>query len=150
MKQLIVTILIICALIVIETQIYTIDHASSFGTTQTASSDTLNTLRTNTNTAFSNLGSSCNLLNADTSIAATSSGYVYCTGTTVLSGDTVIDQLSTTTANQHFGHWSIVSSIASSTSGAVDMMLYNGTGAAAVPSVTKVGSSTQLWDISNI
>lgn len=134
--------------VVVEAQLYVL-HQPQYGTTQTASSDTLNTLRTNTNTAFANLGSSCNLLNADTSIAATSSGYVYCTGTPVASGDTVMDLLSTTTANQTFGGWWIVSANASSTAGNVDMRLYNGTGAAAVPSATRVGSSTQLWDISN-
>lgn len=141
-------ILILCAAVVImEIQIYVIDHSTQFGTTQTASSDTLNTLRTNVNTAFANLGSFCNLSNADTSIAATSSGYVYCALGTVAVGDTVHAQLSTTTANQTFGGWWITSATASSTAGYVDMRLFNGTGAAAVPSKTAVGSSTEIFDI---
>ncbi len=90
---------------------------------------------------------SCTLKNIDTSIAATSTGYVYCTGITGLaSGDNVLAQLSTTSPTTLFGGWVITSAKASTTAGAIDMRLYNGTGAAAVPSAQQVGSSSpNIW-----
>lgn len=91
-------------------------------------------------------GATCNLSHADTSIAASSTGYVYCTGITgVASGDVVLAQLSSTTPNTGFKGWAIVSAISSSTAGAIDMMLLNLTGTASVPSATNIGSSTNIW-----
>lgn len=95
------------------------------------------------------IGTTCNLSNADASVAATSTGYVYCTGVTGLTaGDPVQVLLSTTTANATFGGWSVFSAKASTTAGAIDIRLYNGTGAAAVPSATAVGSTTNIWAVS--
>lgn len=90
------------------------------------------------------ISTTCNLLNTNASQAATTSAYVYCNVTGVVSGDTILAQLSTTTANTRFGHWSIVSAKASTTATGVDMELYNGSGASAVPSATAIGSSTNL------
>lgn len=104
---------------------------------------------TNGSTITELKANTCNLANADTSIAATSTGYVYCAITGVASGDLTLVQLSTTTANALFGGWTIQSSKASTTAGMIDVRLYNGTGAAAVPSVTSVGSSTNAWYMDN-
>lgn len=92
---------------------------------------------------------SCDLSNANTSIAASSTGYVYCSVTGVASGDVVIAQLSTTTATTVFGGWSITSAKASTTAGMIDIRLKNDTGVAAVPSVGAVGSSTTIWYADN-
>lgn len=125
----------------------TIGNPWTFTNTVTLSS----TLKIGTNGAtITELNTtSCNLSNADTSVAATSTGYVYCAITGVASGDVVFAQLATTTANAAFGGWSIYSAKASTTAGFVDIRLYNGTGAAAVPSVTSVGSSTNVLFIDN-
>ncbi len=98
-------------------------------------------------TAQSNqVSASCNLQNTNASLAATTSQYVYCTGVTgVTSADNVIMQLSTTTANSRFGQWNLWGVKASTTAGAIDAMLYNGSGASAVPSATAIGSSTNVW-----
>lgn len=113
--------------------------------------DTTNTVRIGSNgsTISEIKATTCDLSNANTSIAATSSGYVYCSVTGVASGDVPLVQLSTTTANTKFGAWVITSAKASTTAGMIDMMLYNGTGAAAVPSATAVGSSTNILYIDN-
>jgi len=94
----------------------------------------------------------CDLANADTSIAASSTGYTYCTVTGVASGDIVLAQLSTTTGNTLFGGWAIQSAKASTTANKIDIMLTNLTGAAAVPSANnaKVGSSTNIWVVDTL
>lgn len=108
-------------------------------------------LGTNGSTITELKASTCNLSGADVSIAATSTGYVYCSLTGVASGDVVMAQLSTSTigalnVNQN---WMITSAVASTTAGIIDIRLYNGTGADAVPSVTRVGSSTNVWYLDN-
>jgi hypothetical protein len=84
---------------------------------------------------------------ADVSIAATSSGYAYCTGVTgVTSADNVDATFSTSTAGWLLtkdNFW-IISAKASTTAGAVDFMVYNGTGAAAVPSAVGRAASTTV------
>jgi hypothetical protein len=86
----------------------------------------------------------CNLLNTDTSVAASTTVYVYCAVTGVASGDVVFGQLSTTTAQTLSGGWVLWSAKASTTAGMIDFMLSNYTGTAAVPSATGVGSSTNV------
>lgn len=84
---------------------------------------------------------------ADNSIAATSTGYMYCTGVTgVTSADFVVAEFATSTAaftltKDNF--W-IISAQASTTAGAVDFLVYNGTGAAAVPSAVGRAASTTV------
>lgn len=69
-----------------------------------------------------------------------------CAVTGVVSGDMVMAQLSTSTpfvagSNNLAGDWAIVGAQASTTSGYITILLWNG-GATAVPSATGVGSST--------
>ena len=95
-------------------------------------------------------GTTCNLLNADTSIAASSTGYAYCTGITGLaSGDVVLTQLSSTTPVTSRGGWSIQAAKASTTAGAIDIMIFNAEDRARIPSAFGVGSSTNIWYIDN-
>lgn len=82
---------------------------------------------------------------ANTSIAASSTGFIYCTGLTgVTSSDYVFAQFSTSTTGVA-NNWSIVGVRASTTAGAVDIRVMNLTGAAAVPSaVSTVASGTKI------
>lgn len=83
----------------------------------------------------------CNLI-SDASIAATSTAAVDCAVTGSVAGDKVFVSLATTTPSTNLG-WRITGANASSTSGYITVKLMNLTGAAAVPSVSSVGSSTQ-------
>lgn len=85
----------------------------------------------------------CDLI-ANVSITASTSAPVDCAVTGVASGDAVFAQLSTTSQNATNRQWLITSAKASSTAGYVTVMLWNGTGANAVPSATAVGSSTNV------
>jgi hypothetical protein len=85
-----------------------------------------------------------NMIGADTSQAATSSAPYDIAVPGVLPGDLVFAQLSTTTQNATSLRWSIEAAIASSTNGFITVRLSNGTGVAAKPSATSVGSSTQF------
>jgi hypothetical protein len=85
---------------------------------------------------------------ANTSIAATSSGFIYCTGVTgITSSDYVYASFASSSAaiaNQ----WVIVGAMASSTAGAVDIRIMNLTGTAAVPSAAStIASSTRIFGI---
>ena len=87
-------------------------------------------------------------MKADISIAATSTGYAYCTGVT---GVTSSDKVQATFATSTLGFstvlesWVIVSANASSTAGSIDFMLLNLTGAAAAPSANgRIGSTTVI------
>lgn len=93
----------------------------------------------------------CDMLNANTSINASTTGYVYCTGITGLaSGDVVMAQLSTTSMGTLFtSGWVIISAKASSTAGAIDFRLANYSGTARAPAAVNVGSSTNVWYMDN-
>lgn len=85
---------------------------------------------------------------ANTSIGATSTGYIYCTGVTgITSSDYVFATFSTSTtaiADQ----WVIVGAKASTTAAAVDIKIMNLTGTAAIPSAAStVASSTRILGI---
>lgn len=86
----------------------------------------------------------CNPI-ANTSIAATSTGYIYCTGLTgITSSDKVFAGFATST-NAIADQWAIVGASASTTAGAVDIKIMNLTGTAAVPSAAStVASSTRI------
>lgn len=83
---------------------------------------------------------------ANTSIAATSTGYIFCTGVTgVTSSDYVFASFATSTTGIG-NNWAIVGSMASTTAGAVDIKIMNLTGGAVVPSVSGTfASSTRLF-----
>lgn len=85
----------------------------------------------------------CDLLGMDASHAATSSKPYQCNITGVASGDVIWSQLSTTSQATLYGGWVITDAIAT-TSSAVQVRVMNLTGAAAVPSATAVGSSTNI------
>jgi hypothetical protein len=88
----------------------------------------------------------------DNSIAATSTGYGYCTGVTgVTSSYNVIASFATSTPVgdgwvQSTDNFWIVSAKASTTAGAIDLQIYNGTGAAKAPSAlgARTGSTTAI------
>lgn len=93
------------------------------------------------------VGSTCNLIGTDASQAATSTVAYDCAVTNLTSSFSVIAQLATTTsvvAGKTAG-WLISASGASTTAGFATVLVTNLTGAAAVPSVTAVGSSTKIW-----
>lgn len=96
----------------------------------------------------SQVGPTSCAMKADVSIAATSTGYGFCTGLTgVTSADSVFGQFASSTGlTAVTDNFAIVSAKASTTvSGAVDFTLLNLTGAAAVPSaVSRIGSSTSV------
>ncbi len=102
---------------------------------------------TNGTTQTQQISTSCNPT-ADTSVAATSTSYIYCTGITgVTSTSRVIAQFATST-NAIGTQWAILGSNASTTAGAVDIKIMNLTGTAAVPSASAgatFASSTKLW-----
>lgn len=85
---------------------------------------------------------------ANTSIAATSTGYIFCTGVTgITSSDYVFAGFSTST-NAIADQWVIVGAKASTTAAAVDIKIMNLTGTAAVPSAAStVASSTRIFGI---
>jgi len=89
----------------------------------------------------------CNPI-ANTSIAATSTGYIFCTGVTgVTSADNVIAQFATSTTAIGT-NWAILGSNASTTAGAIDIKIMNLTGTAAVPSAAAgaaFASSTKIY-----
>lgn len=86
---------------------------------------------------------------ADNSITATTTGYAYCTGVTgVTSADNIIAQFATSTAGYVFttDNFYVVSAKASSTAGAIDLLVYNGTGKTQAPSVAgRTASTTVIW-----
>ena len=88
------------------------------------------------------LKGTCNLLGMNSSQAATSSAVYDCAVTGVVSGDVVFAQLSTTTQATLVTNWAIMSAKASSTSGFITVRVLNLSGAAVVPSISAVGSST--------
>lgn len=90
---------------------------------------------------------SCTPLNTNTSIAATSTGYIYCTGVTGLtSADIVVAQFATSSLAAVTSNFVIVGSKASTTAGAVDMIVLNLTGAArAISAASKIASTTNLF-----
>ncbi len=82
---------------------------------------------------------------ADVSITATSSGYAYCLGVAgVTSTDQVDAQFSTSTANFVLttDEFFIMSAKSSTTPGAIDFLVYNGTGKNNVPSAVGRAAST--------
>lgn len=86
---------------------------------------------------------------ANNSIVASSTGYAYCTGVTgVTSSDNVLAQFASSTAFRVYtadNFW-VVGAKASTTAGAIDLTIYNGTGVAAVPSAAgRAGSTTVIW-----
>lgn len=90
--------------------------------------------------ALKNTGS----YNVDASHAASTTKPYECAITGVVSGDFVIAQLATSTKSGAAGtldYWNIIGAKASTTAGIITVLLYNN-GAAAVPSVSSVGSTT--------
>lgn len=85
---------------------------------------------------------------ADVSIAATSTGYIYCTGVTgVTSSDFVVANFGSTTPgalNLNTDNWTIISAKASSTAGAIDFVVLNLTGLARAPSAASRMASTTV------
>lgn len=101
-------------------------------------------------TTFNSLvGTTCNLIGSDASQVASSSKVYDCAVTGVTSSSIVIAQLATSTTvygpSAGCPGWFIAGSKASSTAGFVTVSLVNDSCAAAVPSVTGVGSSTAVW-----
>lgn len=90
------------------------------------------------------VASICNLIGTEGSQAATSTKAYDCTVTNLTSSFNTLAQLATSTIST-IGGWVIASSKASTTAGFATVMLTNLTGAAAVPAVTGVGSSTVIW-----
>jgi len=89
-------------------------------------------------------GATCNLLGTDVSHGASTTKPYSCVVTGVASGDMVLAQLATSTAVGGSSYWTIIGAKASSTAGFVEVLVYNN-GAAAVPSVTSVGSSSNVF-----
>ena len=85
---------------------------------------------------------------ADNSITATTTGYAYCLGVTgVTSADNVLAQFATSTVGIGLGDvWTVVSAKASTTAGAIDLLVYNGTGKSQAPSASgREASTTVIW-----
>lgn len=80
----------------------------------------------------------CNLIGAPT-ITATSSAAMDCAVSGVVAGDTVFFTQPTTTPSTFEG-WRVTSANASSTSGFITFILYNATGANAIPPITATSS----------
>lgn len=98
-------------------------------------------------TALSNVVAAACSMTANVSIAATTSGYAFCTGVTGLTAsDGVEAVLATSTSGFVLSsdNWWIISAKASTTPGAIDFLLYNGTGKAAVPSAVGRAASTTI------
>lgn len=85
-------------------------------------------------------------MKADVSITASSTGYAFCTGVTgVTSSDYVLSQFATSTtlgATVVSDNFWIVSAKASSTAGAIDFLIYNGSGRSVAPSAAGRAAST--------
>lgn len=104
------------------------------------------TLGSSGTTQVNQIVGSC-AMKADVSIAATTTGYAYCTGVTgVTSSDTVVANFASSTgAIAYADNWIITNAKASTTAGAIDFVLFNLTGTANVPSVvSKIGSTTAI------
>lgn len=86
----------------------------------------------------------CNLSGMNTSQAASSSKAYPCAITGAASGAAVMAMLATSTPVGGQSYWSVIGAKASSTASFIDVMVWNN-GPAAVPSVTSVGSSTNIW-----
>jgi hypothetical protein len=88
----------------------------------------------------------CDLIGSNASQAASTTVAYDCAVTGIASGDVVLAQLASSTPGSasQAGSWEIQAAKASTTAGYVTVLLKNN-GAAAVPSVTGVGSSTNLW-----
>lgn len=88
-------------------------------------------------------------MQANLSIAATSTGYAFCTGVTgVTSADNIVAQFASSTGalNLNTDNWVISSSKASTTAGAIDFVLLNLTGLARTPSASsRIGSTTSIF-----
>lgn len=85
----------------------------------------------------------CNLTGMDVSQAASSTASYDCAVTGVVSGDLVLGSLGTTSQNTSVLNWGIAGVKASTTDGYITFRITNFSGAAAAPSITAVGSSTQ-------
>lgn len=90
----------------------------------------------------------CNLIGTNASQAASTTVAYDCAVTGVASGDVVMAMLASSTPSTLTYGWDIRAAKASSTAGYVTVLLYNG-GIAAVPSVSSVGSSTNIWYMDN-
>lgn len=92
----------------------------------------------------------CALIGTDGSQAASTSVPYDCAVTGIASGDVVLAQIATSTdfAGPVFG-WDIIAAKASTTAGYVTVLLANKTGAAATPSISGVGSTTNIWYMDN-
>lgn len=115
----------------------------------TMASTTVTTFRVGTDgsplTAF--LKGTCTLgtlgaASIDASHAASTTKSYDCPVTGARSGDTVIAQIATSSSNTLTNGWVVVGARASSTNDYISVTISNLTGAAAVPSATRVGSST--------
>lgn len=87
------------------------------------------------------LKGNCALIGTDASQVGTSTAAYDCAVTGVVSGDTVIAQLATTTSFIAARNWAITGAKASTTAGYITVMLTN-LGQTSVPSVIGVGSTT--------
>jgi hypothetical protein len=130
------------ALYVGSSQQFSVDSSGNLSTTGTEQVGASGTAKAN------DIATTCSM-KADVSIAASSTGYAHCTGVTgVTSADTsMVAMISTSTLGwrQYLDNIEIVSAKASTTAGAIDFILYNGTGVANVPSaVNKTGSTTAI------
>lgn len=102
----------------------------------------------NSGTALGNvISANCALIGTDVSQAASSTVPYDCAVTNVTSSFRTWAQIATSTPFKTLGGWDIVASKASTTAGYVTVLLSNNTEAAAVPSVTGVGSSTSVWAV---
>lgn len=88
------------------------------------------------------IAGTCNLLNMNSTQAATTTASYDCIAPGVKSGDIIESSLGTTSPNISNLNW-IGYATASSTSGYLTWRITNLTGASAIPSVRGVGSSTQ-------
>lgn len=124
--------------------------ASSFaGATSFAGASTLTStfkLGTSGTVQSNQIATTCSPI-ADVSITSSSTGYAYCTGVTgVTSADSVLAQFSTSTANfvASTDNFWIVSAKASTTAGAIDFLVYNGTNQSRAPSTAGRSASTTV------
>lgn len=116
------------------------------GTTLTATGSL--TVGTNGSTIAELKGTTCNLIGTDASQVASTTVAYDCAVTGIASGDVVMAMLATSTPVGGSSGWSISAAKASTTAGYITVLLYNN-GVAAVPSVTSVGSSTNIWYMDN-
>jgi len=91
------------------------------------------------------IATTCNLIGTNQSQTASTSKAYDCAVTGAKSGDLVFAKLaSSTPAVVGVPGWTIGATLASTTAGYITVQLVNQTGAAAIPAVTSVGSSTQV------